>query len=75
MYAKVIAAMRTHARHTRIAADEREDELQIMYPEKDFSEDGPRLGPRAEWEKAWVKTGWANADGRLQRLVTRPRAM
>lgn len=61
MYASVIAALRTQARHTKLAADEREDELQIMYPEKDFRDDGPR----AEWEKTWVKTGWADESGKL----------
>ena len=50
-------AMSKHATHTWQTASDREDELAIMYPEKDFSEDGPMV----EWQKEWVNTGLANA--------------
>ena len=61
LYGMIWRAMSKHATHTWQTASDREDELAIMYPEKDFSEDGPMV----EWQKEWVKTGWANARGQL----------
>ena len=61
MYTKIMSAMRVHVRNTKRMADEREDELVIMYPDKDFEQEGPR----AKWRATWVNTGWADKAGRL----------
>ena len=62
LYATVRAAMQEQAHHARRMAQDDEDRLYVLHPDKRFDEEGPVI----EWRKAWVSSGWSDGRGNIR---------
>ena len=62
LYTVIRAAMQEHAHHAKRMAQDDEDRLYVLHPDKRFDENGPVV----EWNKAWVCSGWSDARGNIR---------
>ena len=62
MFAAIRNQLQEYTHHTLRRAEQRQADLEIMYPDKCFDEEGPIK----EGEQAWVCTGWATGAGTLR---------
>ena len=62
IYRTIRQHMQEYAINAKRKATRLQSDLEIMYPDKLFEEDGPI----SDWERAWVRSGWVTPNGKLR---------